>query len=189
MFRDRVNVTNTQRNVDIQQALVSFMDAFALLKYGMLAVTANDYVIIGNFGMNYRPIVITTIVIVVIVLFLLLLIPFMLVYTINTTTTTTTTTKIMKYFINMLCTAEPIYRRLVATPLERKRYETAEACARDCLNYPATVCVSFNYDYGKGGSCELLSNIEGHTATLRKVNCLCYPRKILGYYLCPLKCK
>ena len=59
--------------------------------------------------------------------------------------------------------------RLVATPLKTVKYQYAEACARDCLSYPATVCLAYNYDYGSDGVCQLLREIEGHTTHVRQV--------------------
>ena len=73
MLCDHVNVTSIERNVDILQVLVLFMNAFSLLMYAMLAFIVDNYDIISSIDMNYRPIVIITIVIAVIVLLVLLL--------------------------------------------------------------------------------------------------------------------
>ncbi|XP_048250793.1 uncharacterized protein LOC124111176 [Haliotis rufescens] len=38
----------------------------------------------------------------------------------------------------------------------------AGKCAKECMKYLETKCLSFNYDYGVSGECELLEAIEGH---------------------------
>ncbi|KAK3612515.1 hypothetical protein CHS0354_024486 [Potamilus streckersoni] len=38
---------------------------------------------------------------------------------------------------------------------------TAGDCARKCMDLPETKCMSFNFDYGPSGICELLEAIEG----------------------------
>ena len=59
--------------------------------------------------------------------------------------------------------------RLAVTPWKTEHYLYAERCAQECLALPITVCLSFNYDYGSDGMCELLDHIEGHTTHVRRV--------------------
>ena len=44
-----------------------------------------------------------------------------------------------------------------------------EDCARDCLDLPPSKCLSFNYDFGVKGTCELLEEIEGHEVEIHEV--------------------
>lgn len=53
-----------------------------------------------------------------------------------------------------------------------KKYEKVNAvgdCARHCMNFPETKCLSINYDFGTGGHCELVEAIEGHDFMVSKV--------------------
>lgn len=44
---------------------------------------------------------------------------------------------------------------------EYQKITTKEECAAKCNALHATKCLSFNYDYGSSGQCELLEAIEG----------------------------
>ncbi|KAI0241220.1 hypothetical protein LSAT2_032838 [Lamellibrachia satsuma] len=58
--------------------------------------------------------------------------------------------------------------RLVSTPVKTTHYLYAQACARECLTLPASVCLSFNYDYSSDGICELMGHVEGHRVYIRE---------------------
>ncbi|KAL3873866.1 hypothetical protein ACJMK2_036950, partial [Sinanodonta woodiana] len=49
----------------------------------------------------------------------------------------------------------PIYNTLMKIP-------TSADCARKCLDLSELLCLSFNFDYGTTGQCELMQAIEGH---------------------------
>ncbi|KAK3612527.1 hypothetical protein CHS0354_024500 [Potamilus streckersoni] len=42
-----------------------------------------------------------------------------------------------------------------------EKITTAGDCARKCMDLPETKCLSFNFDFGPSGTCELLEAIEG----------------------------
>ncbi|XP_066298079.1 uncharacterized protein [Branchiostoma lanceolatum] len=69
-------------------------------------------------------------------------------------------TRNLEYF------ASPRLGRVLSKPHHVAHYPYAQKCARDCLALPPTKCLSFNYDYGDGGRCELLEEIEGHGAVM-----------------------
>jgi hypothetical protein len=56
---------------------------------------------------------------------------------------------------------------------EYQKITTKEECAAKCNAWPATKCLSFNYDYGLSGQCELLQSIEGHDHKISQV-CITY---------------
>lgn len=47
---------------------------------------------------------------------------------------------------------------------------TKEKCASMCNGLHATKCLSFNYDFGSSGHCELLEAIEGHDHKISHVS-------------------
>nr|XP_006820036.1 PREDICTED: uncharacterized protein LOC102804939 [Saccoglossus kowalevskii] len=51
--------------------------------------------------------------------------------------------------------------RLNAEPFETITVRYDYLCGEECLSYPATKCLSFNYDYGDNEICELLQDIQG----------------------------
>ncbi|XP_070573761.1 uncharacterized protein [Ptychodera flava] len=51
--------------------------------------------------------------------------------------------------------------RLGLSPLEVASYGRKSDCAAHCLRVPSNKCLSFNYDFGTSGRCELLPGIEG----------------------------
>lgn len=69
---------------------------------------------------------------------------------------------IISKFISTLCYLDPREGRLGYKAFQTAHYGYPQACARDCLSYPGTKCMSFNYDFAPGGLCELLEAIEGH---------------------------
>ena len=57
-------------------------------------------------------------------------------------------------------------------------------CAQKCLDLAQHSCLSFNYDFGVSGLCELLKAIEGHDHQIAKV---CIIDKLfmkMSYYAC-----
>nr|XP_006817933.1 PREDICTED: uncharacterized protein LOC100377080 [Saccoglossus kowalevskii] len=71
-------------------------------------------------------------------------------------------TKSLEYF------ASPRLGRLRSTSHHTTSYLYATNCAKDCLALPPTKCLSFNYDYGENGLCELMEEIEGHGVELHE---------------------
>lgn len=53
---------------------------------------------------------------------------------------------------------------------EFHRITTKEECAAKCNGLHATKCLSFNYDFGSSGHCELLEAIEGHDHKISHVS-------------------
>ncbi|XP_070573546.1 uncharacterized protein [Ptychodera flava] len=49
--------------------------------------------------------------------------------------------------------------RLPVSPYQTASYKTPTGCSQRCL--PLSKCISFNYDFGSSGLCELLNRIEG----------------------------
>lgn len=47
---------------------------------------------------------------------------------------------------------------------------TIEECASKCIGLHKTKCLSFNYDFGSSGHCELLEAIEGHDHKISHVS-------------------
>ncbi|XP_077992165.1 uncharacterized protein LOC144446291 [Glandiceps talaboti] len=58
--------------------------------------------------------------------------------------------------------------RLKSVTHHTAHYLYPQNCAKDCLALPPTKCLSFNYDYGDSGLCELLEEIEGHEVELHE---------------------
>ncbi|CAH1258771.1 JAG1 [Branchiostoma lanceolatum] len=50
--------------------------------------------------------------------------------------------------------------RLNSRPHQTNRFVIPEDCAKLCLTFPTTKCLSFNYDYGSTGTCEILEELE-----------------------------
>lgn len=67
--------------------------------------------------------------------------------------------------------------RLVGKGILSAEYEkisTPGECATLCNSMHVTKCLSFNYDFGTSGHCELLEAIEGHDFKTSLVNILLY---------------
>lgn len=65
--------------------------------------------------------------------------------------------------------------RLVGKGILSAEYEkisTPGECATLCNSMHVTKCLSFNYDFGTSGHCELLEAIEGHDFKTSLVNIL-----------------
>ncbi|XP_070573748.1 uncharacterized protein [Ptychodera flava] len=58
--------------------------------------------------------------------------------------------------------------RLILSPFEVASYSRVSDCASHCLNVISTTCLSFNYDFGTSGTCEILLGIEGSAAELHE---------------------
>ncbi|XP_070573744.1 uncharacterized protein [Ptychodera flava] len=58
--------------------------------------------------------------------------------------------------------------RLGLSPYEIASYSRVTDCAAHCLKIPPTRCLSFNYDFGTSGTCEILSGIEGSAAIIHE---------------------
>ncbi|XP_070573688.1 uncharacterized protein [Ptychodera flava] len=71
-------------------------------------------------------------------------------------------TKSLEYF------AAPRLGRLRSVSHHTRNYLYPQNCAKDCLALPPTKCLSFNYDYGDSGLCELLEEIEGYEVELHE---------------------
>ena len=53
---------------------------------------------------------------------------------------------------------------------EFHKITTKEECAAKCNGMHASKCLSFNYDFGSSGHCELLEAIEGHDHKISHVS-------------------
>ncbi|XP_070564497.1 uncharacterized protein [Ptychodera flava] len=58
--------------------------------------------------------------------------------------------------------------RLNAVPFQTTRESYDYQCAYKCLEYPPSLCLSFNYDYGEDRTCDLLQSIQGHHYSLHQ---------------------
>jgi hypothetical protein len=59
--------------------------------------------------------------------------------------------------------------KFISSPISTTtKVSTATACAQSCLALEH--CVSFNYDYGPSGTCELLRSVRQFDDTLAQVN-------------------
>ncbi|XP_070573717.1 uncharacterized protein [Ptychodera flava] len=68
--------------------------------------------------------------------------------------------------------------RLGLAPYQVASYGRKSDCAAHCLRVPSNKCLSFNYDYGTSGRCELLSDIEGHKIDLHESGRFHYYEKL-----------
>ncbi|XP_064646638.1 uncharacterized protein LOC135499666 isoform X2 [Lineus longissimus] len=66
----------------------------------------------------------------------------------------------------------PVVGRLTGVRVTKKNVQvhSANQCARHCLKFVPQKCMSFNYDYGSNGTCELLEGIESIDNKLTKDN-------------------
>ncbi|KAK3612537.1 hypothetical protein CHS0354_024514 [Potamilus streckersoni] len=63
-----------------------------------------------------------------------------------------------------------------------EKITTAGDCARKCMDFPETKCMSFNFDYGPSGTCELLEAIEGLDYKIFQSGLFChYERLGIGH--------
>ncbi|XP_078660674.1 uncharacterized protein LOC144905141 [Branchiostoma floridae x Branchiostoma belcheri] len=64
---------------------------------------------------------------------------------------------------SLLQFTSPRLGKLMSKPHQVKLgHATPGKCASACLALPPLKCISFNYDYGTSGRCELLEEVEGH---------------------------
>ncbi|XP_066264364.1 uncharacterized protein [Branchiostoma lanceolatum] len=64
---------------------------------------------------------------------------------------------------SLLQFTSPRLGKLRSTPHQViEGHGTPGTCASACLALPPLKCISFNYDYGTSGRCELLEEVEGH---------------------------
>ncbi|XP_019614832.1 PREDICTED: uncharacterized protein LOC109462715, partial [Branchiostoma belcheri] len=64
---------------------------------------------------------------------------------------------------SLLQFTSPRLGKLMSKPHQVKLgHATPGKCASACLALPPLKCISFNYDYGTSGQCELLEEVEGH---------------------------